>query len=209
MMEILAICTGTPQPTTAKSGLTGHFKTPVAGAVAVHALGLAGDHICDLNHHGGVDQAVYIFGTDDRAFWSKAYGKPLDPGFFGENLLVSNLARADLCIGDIVTISDTVLQITSTRIPCATFQAHIGQKTAMADFLRARKAGAYARVLTQGTVAAGQQMHITPFDGTRISVADDMQHYVDGFRDRAFLERLLTVPAHYKQLDMARERLSR
>jgi MOSC domain-containing protein YiiM len=208
MMDVLAVCTSLPQPTTVKSGLTGLFKTPVEGAVAVGRLGLEGDHICDLDNHGGVDQAVYLLGDRDQAYWADFYGKTLDAGFFGENLLLSNLVSADLCIGDVLTIGDTVLQITSTRIPCVTYQAHIGQKTAMKDFMRAAKAGAYARVLVEGTVSAGQSVTLAPYAGERLSVADQMWHYVDGHKDHAYLRRLLTTPAHHKAIENARARLA-
>ena len=35
-------------------------KRAVAGRVAVHSLGLAGDEQADKKNHGGVDQAVYV-----------------------------------------------------------------------------------------------------------------------------------------------------
>ena len=33
--------------------------------VRVTVLGLADDAICDVKHHGGVDQAVYVYGQAD------------------------------------------------------------------------------------------------------------------------------------------------
>ena len=52
---------------TSKSGEqdTGIFKQPVDGPVQVTAEGLAGDYIANQKHHGGPDQAVYIYGSDD------------------------------------------------------------------------------------------------------------------------------------------------
>ena len=40
---------------------TGIQKLPVSGPVAVDALGLEGDVVCNQRHHGGVDKAVYAY----------------------------------------------------------------------------------------------------------------------------------------------------
>ena len=58
------IDTGKPAPED-----TGIFKTPVEGPVMVGALGLEGDFIASAKHHGGPDQAVYIYGMGDYDFW--------------------------------------------------------------------------------------------------------------------------------------------
>ena len=70
-MRLLSINIGqmTPMPGVKKTGQTGIFKTPAAGPVAVTALGLDGDAICDTENHGGVDQAVYAYAAEDYAWW--------------------------------------------------------------------------------------------------------------------------------------------
>jgi MOSC domain-containing protein YiiM len=65
-VKVLAACIGTAQPIVAKSGMTGYFKAPQAGGVTVGPNGLAGDTIVDRKHHGGPQQAVYIFSEADR-----------------------------------------------------------------------------------------------------------------------------------------------
>ena len=44
--------------------------------------------IASKKHHGGPDQAVYVYGEHDYAWWSEQLGRPLEPGTFGENLTV-------------------------------------------------------------------------------------------------------------------------
>jgi MOSC domain-containing protein YiiM len=56
--------------------------------------------IVDKKHHGGVDQAVYIYTRPDLDWWSAELGQKLAPGTFGENLLLSDLLSAELCLGD-------------------------------------------------------------------------------------------------------------
>ena len=60
-MRLLSVNTGVPRAIEAKSGQTGIFKRPVSGPVRIGTLGLSGDHILDTEHHGGIDQAVYVF----------------------------------------------------------------------------------------------------------------------------------------------------
>ena len=79
--------------------VTGIFKSRKR-ARARQPTGLAGDAICDRAHHGGRDQAVYLYGQPDYEFWSAELGRALPPGTFGENLTVADLCSADVCIGD-------------------------------------------------------------------------------------------------------------
>jgi len=204
---LISIQIGKPEKTPAKTGPTGHFKKPVDGPVAIHRLGLEGDAICDLKNHGGVDQAVYLFGTPDLEWWAKELGRDVPPGFFGENLVISGLDTSSLAIGDVLTIGDVTLQITAPRIPCATYAAHIGDGRAIKQFYAAERPGAYARVLKEGSVSRGMQVTFQPYDGDRISIVAFMRAYRAKFKDDAFLRRALAVPAPAKLHALANERL--
>lgn len=107
-----------------------------------------------------------------------------------------------------LTIGDVMLQITSPRIPCATYASVTGGKAALKDFYAAERPGAYARVLQTGDLCAGQPVTLTPYDGDRISIIDNMRAYRTNFADPAFLTRALGVPAHYKLHAEARARLA-
>ena len=54
----------------------------------------------DTKNHGGPDQAVYVYGGADYAWWSAELEQELAPGTFGENLTISDLESAPLAIGD-------------------------------------------------------------------------------------------------------------
>lgn len=205
-MRLLRICVGTAQKTSTKSGLTGHFKTPVP-EVVITPEGLVGDTIVDRKHHGCVDQAVYIFGDADRQYWSETLGKELPAGFFGENLLISALETAELAIGDIFNVGNVVLQVTSPRIPCATYAAHIGTPQAIKQFFATARPGAYARVLTHGRVQVGDLVTHQAFPGPRITLAENMAAFARKHDDDDFLRRALLVPAHHKLHELAKQRL--
>ena len=79
---------------------TGIYKLPTQVSAQVRSLGLKGDFVCDTKNHGGPDQAVYVYGMADYAWWSQELGREIVPGTFGENLTVSGLESAQFYIGD-------------------------------------------------------------------------------------------------------------
>jgi MOSC domain-containing protein YiiM len=96
-----AISTGKARPGT--HGVlkrTAIDKRPVAGPVRIEPLGVAGDEIADLTHHGGIDQAVYAFAREDYAYWEDELGRPLAAGAFGENLTTVALDVQGARIGE-------------------------------------------------------------------------------------------------------------
>ncbi len=206
-MRLAAICTGQSEPIKAKSGRTGHFKVPQAGAVNVTPKGAEGDVIVDTAHHGGPDQAIYLLGEADRLWWQSTLNTPLPAGFMGENMLIDALDSADLALGDQLEVGTVTLQITAPRVPCVTFAARIGDPGGVKRFLASGHPGAYARVLRSGAVSAFDPVRHMPFDGDRISVVDHLRRYAQKDMDAAYLRRLLTIPAHYGMHELARHHL--
>ena len=199
-MRLQAVCTGQATPVATKSGQTGHRKASIAGPVRIGPLGLDGDAIIDRDNHGGPDQAVYLFTAPDRDAWVAETGHDMPFGAFGENLCLSALDSADLCIGDIFDIGDTVLQVTSPRIPCATFAAVSGLPQALRRFIAIARPGAYLRVLQGGSVQAGDAVRLRPWIGPRVSLREVFRHsFVPP--DDAYFARIRQVPAHGKLLD--------
>ena len=135
---------------------TAILKRPVDGPVEVGEVGLAGDEVGSKKHHGGPDQAVYLYGRDDYAWWEQELDEELAPATFGENLTVEGLRSAELRIGDRLEIGDAVvLEVTAPRIPCSTLAGRMQDPLFVKRFARAGRPGAYARVLRQGAVQAG------------------------------------------------------
>ena len=133
---------------------TGIFKEPV-GEAQVERLGLRGDAIVNTKHHGGPDQAVYVYSAEDYAWWESELGRDLVPGLFGENLTLSTFGSAEVMIGDRWQIGEVVLETTAPRIPCATFGAKMNDAAWPEQFRAARRPGFYARVVDPGWLATG------------------------------------------------------
>ena len=209
-MRVLSVNTGraTAIENAKSSGLTGIFKTPAAGPVAVTALGLAGDAICDTENHGGVDQAVYVYGQPDYDWWEAELGRPLPPGTFGENLTISELESAALAVGDRLHLREVVLEVTSPRIPCVTLAARMGDPAFARRFRHAERPGVYCRVIREGVVAAGEEARLEPFTGPRLGVLEMVRAFYANEWDEAKLRRHLAAPVAIRDRVDLEERLA-
>lgn len=176
------------------SGLTGIFKRPVDGPVFISAEGLAGDAICDVENHGGMDQAVYVFGQPDYDWWSAELAQTLFPGTFGENLTLSGLESATLSVGDVLWLPNVTLQVTSPRIPCVTLAARMGDPAFGKRFRRAERPGVYCRVLREGEVAPGDPVWLEPYAGPTVTVLEMFRDFYGREWDEAALRRYLAAP---------------
>jgi MOSC domain-containing protein YiiM len=199
MMKIVSVNIGRPvKKDWTKSGSTGIYKQPVEGAVPVGKLGLERDAICDLKHHGGEDQAVYLYGQPDYEFWSQELGRELEPGTFGENLTVEGLESAKICIGDRFVNGSLVMEVNSPRIPCNTFAQRMGDKLFPKKFLAANRPGVYCRVLSDGWVQAGDIFAHVPFEGEKIPVIEMNRTWNRKDLEPNEVQRFLATPIHHK-----------
>ncbi|MES5816423.1 MOSC domain-containing protein [Streptomyces sp. RG80] len=180
-------------------GVTGIDKRPVEGPVRVAApgpkgsagSGLAGDAVCKLQHHGGDDQAVYAMAREDLDAWEGELGRPLANGGFGENLTTHGLDVSGALIGERWRIGgEVVLEVTCGRIPCATFQGHLGEKRWVKRFTERGAPGAYLRVISPGEIRADDPIEVVHRPDHEVTVA---LQFRAATTERTLLPRLLAA----------------
>lgn len=198
MARLLAVCVGKAEHLPNFKPLTGINKRPVAGPVAIGPLGIEDDAILDRKHHGGRDQAVYVYFQEDYDWWAGELGYAPAPGLFGENLVIAGAASATTAIGDRFAIGAVVLEVTYHRTPCMTFAAKMGDKFWLKRFHRANRPGAYCRVLQPGPVGPGDDVIITSYAGERITVSQLMAFDVSKDVPLDFMRRAVTTPIREK-----------
>jgi MOSC domain-containing protein YiiM/multidrug transporter EmrE-like cation transporter len=161
-MKVLSVNVGRPRPNPWK-GLTatGIDKRPVDGPVAVTepgpkgtgAVGLAGDRVYDIQHHGGSDQAVYAYAREDLDRWEREFGRTLPNGCFGENLTTTGIDVNAARIGERWRIgTDVVLEVSCPRIPCVTFHGWLETAGWIKRFTLAAVPGPYFRIVEAGNL---------------------------------------------------------
>jgi MOSC domain-containing protein YiiM len=155
----------------AQSKLTGIDKRPVTEAIVVRApgpmdsgvgSGLVGDTIGNHKVHGGNDQAVYAYAREDLDAWEIRLQRELTDGMFGENLTTSGIDVTGARIGERwrVGADGLLLEVSAPRTPCRTFVAFLNLNHWIKTFTQAGIPGAYLRVLSPGTVRAGDAITI-------------------------------------------------
>ncbi|MBE1590310.1 MOSC domain-containing protein [Nonomuraea angiospora] len=180
-MRLLSVNVGRPRPNPWKGlSATGIDKRPVPGPVAVSApgpkgtgeVGLAGDRVYDVQHHGGVHQAVYAYAREDLDTWQAELDRPLSNGVFGENLTTLGLDVNGALIGERWRIGpEVVLEVACARIPCGTFQGWLERDGWIKRFTQAARPGAYLRVIEPGDISAGDPVEIVHRPDHDVTVA--------------------------------------
>ena len=150
--------------------MTAFGKQPVAGAVVLRALGLAGDEQADLSAHGGLAKSVYAYPHEHYAFWQvvraqarvAAWDEVLSPGAMGENLTLHGLLEGDMWIGDYLRLPHCTLAISEPRRPCYKFDHAMGFAQASKLMLQSTYCGAYLSVIEPGSIEAGDEATLVP-----------------------------------------------
>ncbi len=141
------------------------WKAPVAGSVRALRENLAGDAQADRKAHGGPDKAVYAYAAEDLAWWSDQLDRRLGPGSVGENLTTTGLDLSGAVVGEHWTVGSAHLQVTQPRIPCYKLGVRLGDDRFPARFAAARRHGVYLRVLAEGELQAGDEVHVVERPG--------------------------------------------
>jgi MOSC domain-containing protein YiiM len=180
MATVLSVNLGTRTSTRHNdSGITGIDKRPSARPVEIRdpgprtgLSGLPGDLIGDPGSHGGTDQAVYAFPREELDVWQVELGRPLPGGVFGENLTTLGLDVNGALVGERWRVGhDCVLEVTSPRIPCATFATWLEDQLWVRRFTERGSPGAYLRVITPGVVGAGDEITVVYRPTHEVSIA--------------------------------------
>ncbi len=173
---------------------TGICKRPVAGEVRVGTLGLEEDAVVNTVHHGGPDQALYLYSLEDYAWWSEELLQDLPCGIFGENLTLSGFGPRALRIGDRLRLREVLLEVCAPRVPCATFGARMRIPGFVKRFVQASRPGAYARVLQTGVIQQGDSVELLPTKEDYPTVVEIFDLWHSKTRDAEAIRRALAAP---------------
>ena len=176
-----------------KPSLTGIYKLPVQ-AVEVTSLGCIGDRIVSEKHHGGPDQAVYVYTQPDYDQWELLENLKLSPGTFGENLLVSGLESAAGVIGDRLIFKDVLLEVSAPRIPCATLAARMGDPKFVKTFVKMERPGFYCRVIKEGKLVVGDSFTYEPTSGPEVTIGDLYKDHYSNELEQEKIKLFLSAP---------------
>jgi MOSC domain-containing protein YiiM len=192
---VVGVCVGRTGTLTSgrREVSTAFVKTPLTGAVHLGTLGLPGDeHVYE--DHGGPDMAVLVYPHEHYAHWRAAGLELPDVGAMAENLTVTGLVETDVHLGDVLSVGTAVVQVCQPRSPCYKLGARFGRPDVPVLMQDTGYTGYLLRVLTEGTVAAGD--HIVLVERTSdVSVAEAGRVANVDRHDLAGARRVLAVDA--------------
>ena len=143
MGKIIAICT---------SDVRGVQKQPRDTAWLDQDWGIRGDA-----HAGHWHRQVSLLSAEEIAAFNEK-GAGVQPGAFGENLVVEGIGLRRLPVGTLLGCGDAVLEITQIGKEC---HSHCAIYHKMGDCIMPRE-GVFARVITGGQIAVGDEIHVLP-----------------------------------------------
>jgi len=170
---------------------TAIWKSPVEGPVGARGMNLDGDDQADRSVHGGPDKAIYAYAAEDLAWWADGLGRPVGPGTFGENLTTIGIHLDSAIIGERWAIGSAVLEVAQPRIPCYKLGIRMRDTHFPRRFASAGRPGAYLRISTEGTIAAGDSIRVIsrPTHDVTIGLIERAYH-----ADRSLAGRLVAAP---------------
>ncbi|HEY6793661.1 MAG TPA: MOSC domain-containing protein [Kineosporiaceae bacterium] len=174
-----------------EAGRTAIDKRPITGPVEVGPLGLAGDQVCDIEHHGGAEQAVYAYADEDADWWAEHLQREIPPGLFGENLRTAGVDVTNAVIGERWRVGEVLFEVTAPRIPCVTFTARMDEPRWAKRFSEHGAPGAYLAVLEPGAVRAGDSITLERRPAHGVTIADTFLR-----ADAEVMRRLLGADGH-------------
>jgi MOSC domain-containing protein YiiM len=195
MARVISVNVGEPRTVewNGEAVSTSIWKLPVEGRIPARGVNLDGDDQADRSVHGGVDKAIYSYAGEDYAWWGSELGRePLGPGTFGENLTLTGMDLNAVEIGERWRVGKTLLEVSEPRFPCFKLGIRMEDPRFLKRFSKARRPGAYLRIIEEGDIGAGDEIEVLSRPGHGITIALFAEAYLG---DRSLLERLLEAEA--------------
>jgi MOSC domain-containing protein YiiM len=200
-MKLVSLNTGLPTEVTwhGQSVITGIYKQPVKGRVALRKLNLDGDRQADLTVHGGAHKAVYCYQLAHYDYWKRELpGRDLPLAMFGENFTIDGPLEYAVYLGDRLSVGSAEVVVTQPRLPCYKLGIRFGSDDMVRRFLASGRTGFYLAVIREGEVGSGDEMEVIARDPNAVPVSEVTRLYVAkrlGDQDIASLRRALQVEA--------------
>ena len=188
--RLISVNVGTPAQIGVRRGrplMSAIGKRPVSGPVRVEGVNLAGDDQADRRVHGGPDKAVYAYASEDAAWWAGELDRAVPPGMFGENLTTSGMDVSGAVVGERWRLGTVVLEVSQPRLPCAKLGRRFDDPLMVKRFGEASRPGAYFRIVTEGTLAAGDEIELLsrPDHGVTVALVSEAILLDESLRERA------------------------
>lgn len=197
--RVRMVLAGPARPYTRPGSRSAIDKQPLAGAVEVGPLGLAGDEQGDLRVHGGPDKAVHCYTWAHYVHWrtvlpAVAAARLQQPGAFGENLSLDGLDEEQVCLGDRWQIGSAQFDVSQGRQPCWKLNYRFGVPDMARRVQDSGLAGWYLRVTQPGQLQTGDAVQLLARPCPDWSIARLLRLIAARDCTTAVLDQVLALP---------------
>lgn len=157
----VGIVTSTKLENSKRKELVSGIKKYSVSKAYLTKTGFIDDFQADLAHHGGENKALFLFSQLTFQKINSHFNNIFDMtnmAYFGENLILSDICEKDICIGDVLKIGETKVQITQPRQPCWKLSANTNQKEMTKFIFDSGFTGFYAKVLKEGEISQNDEV---------------------------------------------------
>ena len=185
-MKLVSVNVGLPREVIwhGRPVITGIFKRPVTGPVALRKLNLDGDRQADLTVHGGEHKAVYCYPLAHYDYWKRELpGRDLPMGMFGENFTIdsspeNNAEEDSVHLGDTFSVGSAEVVVTQPRLPCYKLGVRFQSDQMVKRFLASGRTGFYVAVIREGEVGSGDEFKVIARDLNGLPVSEITRLYI-------------------------------
>jgi MOSC domain-containing protein YiiM len=175
---------------------SGIRKAPIKSAHLTR-IGFMGDEQADMLHHGGETKAVLFLSTATYKKLNELSGNDFKYdgiAHYGENIVADNIDEADICVGDILKVGNATIEVSQPRQPCWKLSANTGTKPMTSIIYNNGLTGWYARVIEEGNVLQGDEIHLIKRAYPALSIKALNQAIVDPHSNRAVTIEAINCP---------------
>jgi len=166
--------------------LSSYKKDEFYNFIDINELGIIKDTQSDRIHHGGIDKAIHI----GSSLHLKRL-KGVDKLAFGYNIFINDYDEDDICIGDIYSVGDIILEVSQPRQPCWKIAA-IFNKEVSRYIAKKYAVGWYVRVLNNGVIDINDDM-VLKKRVSSISIKTLSQYLTNPPKDKKIQDEILNI----------------
>ena len=171
-------------------------KRLLQGTARLELDGLVGDQQGDLRFLGGPDRALLHYPQQHYAFWRQQIpGIDWHAPAFGENLSTGTIFEDQVCIGDLFSWGDAILQISQPGSPSHRLGERWGLLELPLIVQQQGRCGWFYRVLRAGEVSVDEPLQLIqrPYPG--LTVAQAIRSFYHFPLERSGLHQLVSCQA--------------
>ncbi len=190
--------------------LNSAYEKEIQNEIYVSKLGVKNDEQVDKKNHGGLDRAVCIYSQGSYDFLEEKFNIKLKECSFGENITLENCSDSDICIGDIFSCGETLLEVSQPRIPCFVISKVTGIKDLTRTLVQECKTGFLLRTIKEGKISKSDSFNLEKRANKNYSIEFISKCYLNPVKyEKEVLELLKVDSLAQDYKDSLKSRLER